>query len=43
MVSCLFLSRPSKRQLRTCGVFGKKVTVVKASCLRAVEIENVAV
>jgi hypothetical protein len=26
-----------------CGVFRKKVTVVKGSCLRAAEIENVAV
>jgi hypothetical protein len=28
---------------RMCSVFRKKVTVLKDSCLRAVEIENVAV
>jgi hypothetical protein len=36
-------SHPSKKQLRACGVFRKKVTVVKDSFLRAAEIENVAV
>jgi hypothetical protein len=43
MVLCPFFSRSSKKQLRACGVFRKKVTVVKSSCLRAAEIENVAV
>jgi hypothetical protein len=43
MVPCPFFSRPSKKQLRVCGVFRKKVTVVKGSCLGAVEIENLAV
>jgi hypothetical protein len=38
MVSC-----PSEKQLRACDVFRKKVTAVKGSCLRKVEIENVAV
>jgi hypothetical protein len=42
-VPCSFFSRPSKKQLRACGVFGKKVNVVKGSCLQAAEIENVAV
>jgi hypothetical protein len=28
--------------VRACGVFRKKVTVVKASCLRVAKIENVA-
>jgi hypothetical protein len=42
-VPCPFFSRPSKKQLRACGVFRRKVTVVKGSCLRAAEIENVAV
>jgi hypothetical protein len=42
-VPCPFFSRPGKKQLRACGVFRKKVTVVKGSCLRAAEIENVAV
>jgi hypothetical protein len=39
MVPCLFLSRPSKRQLhvcmRACGVFRNKTTIVEGSCLRA--------
>jgi hypothetical protein len=43
MVPCPFCSRPNKKQLRACGVFRKKVTVLKGSCLRAAEIENVAV
>jgi hypothetical protein len=43
MVPCPFFSRPSKKQLRVCGVFRKKVIVVKGSCLRGAEIENVAV
>jgi hypothetical protein len=43
MVPCPFCSRPSKKQLRACGVFRKKATVVKGSCLRAAEFENVAV
>jgi hypothetical protein len=43
MVSCLFFSRPSKKQLCACLVFRKKVTVVKGSCLQAMEIKNVAV
>jgi hypothetical protein len=43
MVPCPFCSRPSKKQLRSCGVFRVKVTVLKGSCLRAAEIENVAV
>jgi hypothetical protein len=40
MVPCPFCSHSSKKQLR---VFRKKVTVLKDSCLRAAEIENVAV
>jgi hypothetical protein len=36
-------SRPSKKQLRACGVLRKKATVVKGSFLLAAEIENVAV
>jgi hypothetical protein len=43
MVPCTFCSRPSKKQLRACGVFRKKGTVLKDSCLRAAEIVNVAV
>jgi hypothetical protein len=43
MVPCPFFSHPSKKQLHACGIFTKKATVVKGSCLRAVEIENVAV
>jgi hypothetical protein len=43
MMPCPFFSCTSKKQLRECGVFRKKVTVVKGSCLRAAEIENVAV
>jgi hypothetical protein len=42
-VPCPFFSCPSKQQLRECGVFRNKVTVVKGSCLQAPEIENVAV
>jgi hypothetical protein len=34
---------PSKQQLPACGAFRKRVSVVKGSCLRAAEIENVAV
>jgi hypothetical protein len=43
MVPCPFCSRLGKKQLRARGVFGKKVTVLKGSCLRAAEIENAAV
>jgi hypothetical protein len=43
MVPCPFCSRPSKKQLRACGGFRKKVTVLKGSCLRVAEIENVGV
>jgi hypothetical protein len=43
MVSCLFFSCPSKKQLHVYGVFINKATVVKGSCLQAAEIENVAV
>jgi hypothetical protein len=43
MVPCPFVSRPSKKQLCACGVFTEKVTVVKGSCLRVAEIENVTV
>jgi hypothetical protein len=43
MVPCPFCSCSSKKQLRACGVFRKKVTVLKGSRLRAAEIENVAV
>jgi hypothetical protein len=43
MVLCLFFSRPNKKQLRVCGVFRKKVTDLKGSCLLAGAIENVAV
>jgi hypothetical protein len=43
MVPCFFCSRPSKKQLRACGVFRKIVTVVKGTCLPAAEIENDAV
>jgi hypothetical protein len=43
MVPCPFFSHPRKKQLHAYGVFRKKVTVVKGSCLQAVEIENVAV
>jgi hypothetical protein len=43
VVPCPFFSLPSKKQLRSCGLFRKKVTVVKSSCLRAAEIENVTV
>jgi hypothetical protein len=42
MVQCPFFCHPSKKQLGACSVFRKKVTVVKGSCLRAAEIENVA-
>jgi hypothetical protein len=41
MVSCPFCSCPSKKQLRACSVFRKKVTVLMG--LRPAEIENVAV
>jgi hypothetical protein len=41
MLPCPFFSRPSKKQLLACGVFRKKVTIVKGICLRATEIENV--
>jgi hypothetical protein len=37
------LSCPSIKQLHMCSVFQMKVTVVKGSCLRAAEIENVEV
>jgi hypothetical protein len=43
MVPCPLFSCPSKKQLHACSVLQKKVTVVKGSCLRAVEIENVTV
>jgi hypothetical protein len=43
MVPCPFFSHLRKKQLRACGVFGKKATAVKGSCLRVAEIENVAV
>jgi hypothetical protein len=43
MVSCPFFSHPSKKQMHLRGVFRKKITVLKGSCLRAAEIENVAV
>jgi hypothetical protein len=43
MVPCPFLSRPSKKQLRVCSIFRKKVTFLEGSCLRAAKIENVAV
>jgi hypothetical protein len=33
VVSGPFFSRPSKEQLCACGVFGKKVSVVKGNCL----------
>jgi hypothetical protein len=42
IMPCPFFSRSSKKQLRACGILRKKVTVVKGSCLRATEIENVA-
>jgi hypothetical protein len=43
MVPCPFFSRSSKKHLRACGVFRRKVTIVEGSCLGAAEIENVAV
>jgi hypothetical protein len=43
MVLCPFFSHPSNKQLRVCGVFRKKFTVVKGSCLQVVEIEDVEV
>jgi hypothetical protein len=43
MVLCPLFSYPSKKQLHTCGVFRKKVTFVKGSCPRVVELENVTV
>jgi hypothetical protein len=43
MVPCPFFSRLGEKQLRACDVFRKKVAVVKGSCLRPAEIENVAV
>jgi hypothetical protein len=43
MVPCPFFSRSRKTQLRACGVFRKKVTVVKGSCLQVAEIKSVAV
>jgi uncharacterized protein (DUF697 family) len=43
VVLCPFFSRPSKKQLRVCGVFRKKVTVMMGSYLQSAEIENVAV
>jgi hypothetical protein len=43
MVPCPFFSRLRKKQFNVCDVLRKKVTVVKGSCLRAAEIENVAV
>jgi hypothetical protein len=39
MVPCPFFSHRSKKQFHACGVFRKKVTVVKGSCLQAAEIE----
>jgi hypothetical protein len=33
----------SQQEAVACGVFRKKVTVLKGGCLRAAEIENVAV
>jgi hypothetical protein len=39
MVPCPFFSHPSKKQLHVCGVFRKKVTAVKDSYLRVVEID----
>jgi hypothetical protein len=38
-----FLSCPSKKQLHVCGTFGKKVTVVKGTCLLAVDVRNAAI
>jgi hypothetical protein len=43
MVPCQFFSHASKKQLHACSVFRKKVTAVTGSCLRAVEIKNLAV
>jgi hypothetical protein len=43
MVTCLSFSRSNNKQLHACGVCRKKVTVVKGSCLRVVEIENCVV
>jgi hypothetical protein len=43
MVPCPLFSRTSKMQLCVCGVFRKKVTVVKGSCLQVAEIKNVVV
>jgi hypothetical protein len=43
MVLCPFFFHPSKKQLCACGVFRKKVTVVKGSCLQAAEVKNVTV
>jgi hypothetical protein len=40
---CPFFSCPSKKQLHACGVLRKKVTDVRGSCLRVVEMNNVAV
>jgi hypothetical protein len=43
MVPCSFFSCPSKQKLHACSVSERKrVTVVKGSCLRVVEIKNVA-
>jgi hypothetical protein len=39
MVSCPFFSHPSKKQVCVCSVFRKKITLVKGSCGRAVEIK----
>jgi hypothetical protein len=43
MVLCPFFYRPSKVRLGAWGVFRKKVTVVKGSCLQEAEIKNVTV
>jgi translation initiation factor 1 (eIF-1/SUI1) len=42
-VQCPFFPRPSKKQLRACDAIRKKVTVVKGICLRAAEMENLAI
>jgi hypothetical protein len=43
MVLYPFCSHPSKKQLRACSVFRKKITVVKGSGLRVAEIKNITV